>query len=51
MERKGIKRGGREPSWRRRDKATSMVSYWMDNPTDNDELLLKHQLSPLFLEE
>ncbi len=30
------------------DRATSIASPWIDNPTDQDWLMLKYQLSPLF---
>ncbi len=30
------------------DRAISMASCWMENPTDKDGLLLKHQVSPPF---
>ncbi len=28
------------------DRATLMASSWRENPTDNDRLLLKHQIEP-----
>ncbi len=30
------------------DRATSMASSWMENPTDKDRLLPKHQRCPPF---